>query len=53
MPDPLAVCRAQRGLPFGFLLLWYSIYFQLSPYLYFISLSYLDLYVLGDDALKS
>ena len=28
-------------------------YLQLSPYLYFISLLYLELYVLGDDALIS
>ena len=28
-------------------------YFQLSPYLCFISLLYLDLYVLGDDVLIS
>ena len=28
-------------------------YSLLSPYLYFISLLYLDLYVLGDDALIS
>ena len=28
-------------------------YLLLSPYLCFISLSYLDLYVLGDDALIS
>ena len=28
-------------------------YLLLSPYLYFISLLYLDLYVLGDDALIS
>ena len=25
MPDALAVCRAHRGLPVGFLLLWYSV----------------------------
>ena len=24
-PDALAVCRAHRGLPVGFLLLWYSV----------------------------
>ena len=28
-------------------------YLQLSRYLFFISLLYLDLYVLGDDAMKS
>ena len=26
-PDALAVCRAHRGLPVGFLLLWYSVLF--------------------------
>ena len=41
------------GLPVGFLLLRYSVYLLLSPYLYFMSLLYLDLYVLGDDALIS
>ena len=35
------------------LLLWYSVYLLLSPYFCFISLLYLDLYVLGDDALIS
>ena len=53
-PGALAVCRAHRGLPVGFLLLWYSVLFTvLSPYLCFISLLYLNLYVLGDDALIS
>ena len=52
-PDALAVCRAHRGLPVGFLLLRYSVFLLLSPYLCFISLLYLDLYVLGDDALIS
>ena len=51
-PDALAVCWAHRGLPVGFLLLQYSV-LLLSPYLCFISLLYLDLYVLGDDALIS
>ena len=37
----------------GFLLLHYSVLFTVSPYLCFISLLYLDLYVLGDDALIS
>ena len=50
-PDALAVCRAHRvylldsyrsGIQFNLLL---------SPYPCFISLLYLDLYVLGDDAL--
>ena len=52
-PDALAVCQAHRGLPVGFLLLRYSVYLLLSPYLCFISLLYLELYVLGDDALIS
>ena len=49
----LAVYRAHRGLPVGFLLLRYSIYLLLSPYLRFISFLYLDLCVLGYDALIS
>ena len=52
-PDALAVYRAHRGLPVGFLLLWYSVFLLLSPYLGFISLLYLGLYGLGDDALIS
>ena len=40
-----------RGLPDGFLLLRY--YLLLCPYLCFISFLYLELYVLGDDALIS
>ena len=45
----LAVCRAHRGLPVGFLFF----HLLLSPYLFFISLLYLALYVLGDDTLIS
>ena len=53
-PDALAVCQAHRGLPVGFLLLWYSVLLPVeSLSLLFISLLYLDLYVLGDDALIS
>ena len=48
-PDVLAVCQAHRGLPVGFLLLGIQVYLLLSP----ISFLYLDLYVLGDDALIS
>ena len=48
-PGALAVCRAHRGLPVGFLLLRYSVLF--AAYLCFVSFLYLDLYVLGDDAL--
>ena len=36
-----------------FFSLRYSVLLLLSPYLCFISLLYLDLYVLGDDALIS
>ena len=36
---------------FDFFLLQYSVYLLLSPYPCFISLLYIDLYVLGDDAL--
>ena len=49
--DTLAVCRAHRCVPVAFLLLWYSVFLLLNPCLCFISLLYLDLYVLGDDAL--
>ena len=52
-PDALAVCQAHRGLPVGFLLLRYSVLFTVESYLCFISLLYLDLYVLGDGALIS
>ena len=44
---------AQRDIPVGFLLLQYSVFLLLRPCLCFISLLYLDLYVLGDDALIS
>ena len=46
-------CKAHQGLPDGFLLLQYSVLFLLSPYLCFISFLYLNLFVLGDDALIS
>ena len=54
-PDPLAVCRAHLGLPVGFLLLLYLVLFTVESLslLSFISLLYLDLCVLGDDALIS
>ena len=52
--DDLAVCRAQTGV---YLLDFFCSGIQfnllLSPYPCFISLLYLDLYVLGDDALIS
>ena len=44
---------AQRGLPVGFFCSSIQFYLLLGPYLSFISLLYLDLYVLGDDALIS
>ena len=49
----LWLCQAHPGLPVGFLLLPIQFYLLLSPYLCFISFLYLDLYVLGDDALIS
>ena len=49
-PDALAACRAHRGLPVGFFCAGIQFYLLLSPYLCFISLLYLDLYVLGDNA---
>ena len=52
-PDALAVCRAHQGLPVGYFCSGIQFYLLLSPYLCFISLLYLDLYVLGDDALIS
>ena len=53
-PDALAVCRAHRGLPVGFLLLRYTVYFTVeSLSLLYLLVIYLDLYVLGDDALIS
>ena len=47
-PDALAVCWAHRGLPVGFLCSGIQFNLLLSPYPCFISLLYLDLYVLGD-----
>ena len=38
------------GLHIGFLLLRYSVLFTIESCLCFISVLYLDLYVLGDDA---
>ena len=51
--DALAVCGAHRGLPVGFFCSGIQFNLLLSPYLCFLSLLYLDLYVLGDDALLS
>ena len=45
-PDALAVCWAHQG----FFCSGIQFYLLLSPY-FFISLLYLDLYVLGDDTM--
>ena len=49
--DALAVCRAQRGLPVGFLLLRCSVLSTVESLSLLYLLVYLDLYVLGGDAL--
>ena len=50
----LAVCWAHGGLPVGLSFApVVRFYLLLSPYLCFISFLYLDLYVLGDNALIS
>ena len=46
-------CQAHRGLPVGFVFSGIQFYLLLSSYLCFIFFLYLDLYVLGDDALIS
>ena len=53
MSDALAVCRAHCGLPdrLDFFCSGIQFYILLNPYLCFISFLYLDLYVLGDNAL--
>ena len=51
--DALAVCRAHRGLPVGFLLLRYSVLFTVESLSLLYLLLYLDLHVLGDGALIS
>ena len=48
MPDALAVCRAHRGYLLDFSCSSIQFYLLLSPYLRFVFLLYLDLYVLGD-----
>ena len=50
-PDALAVCRAHRVYLLDFFCSGIRFNLLLSPYPCFISLLYLDLYVLGDDAL--
>ena len=48
--DALAVVRPTRVYMFDFFCSGIQFYVLLSPYLYLISFSYLDFYVLGDDA---
>ena len=52
MPDALAV-RSTGVYLLDFFCSGIQFYLLLSPYLCFISFLYLDLYVLGDDALIS
>ena len=52
-PDALVICWAHWGFLLDFFYSSIQLYSLLSPYLCFISLLYLDLYVLGDDALIS
>ena len=51
--DALAVCQAHWRLPVGFLLLRYSVLFTVESLSLLYLLLYIDLYVLGDDALIS
>ena len=52
LTDKNIVCPAHQDLPVGFLFCsGIQFYLLLIPYLCFISFLYLDLYVLGDDAL--
>ena len=53
MPDAWAVCRAHQVYLLDFICSSIHFYQFLRPYLCFISVLYLDLYVLGDDALIS
>ena len=52
-PGALAVVRPIRVYLLDFFCSGIQFYLLLSPYLCFISFLYLDLYVLGDDALIS
>ena len=52
MVDALAVCRDLQVYLLDFLLL-YSVLFTVESLFLLISMLYLDLYVLGDDALIS
>ena len=53
MPDALAVVGPTRVYLLDFFCSSIQFYLLLSPHLCFISLLYLDLYILGDDALIS
>ena len=53
MTDALAVCRAHGIYLLEFFCSGIQFYLLLSPYLCFVTLLYLDLYVLGDDVLIS
>ena len=52
-PDTLAVVRTTGVYLLNFFCSGVQFYLLLSPYLCFISFLYLDLYVLGDNALIS
>ena len=52
-PDTLAVVWPTGVYLFDFFCYGIQFYLLLSPYLCFISFLYIDLYVLGDDALIS
>ena len=52
-PDALAVVRPSGVYLLDFVCSGIQFYLLLSPYICFISLLYLDLYVLGDDTLIS
>ena len=53
LTDALAVVRLTGVYLLDFFSPGIQFYLLLSPYLYFISFLYLDLYVFGDDALIS
>ena len=53
MPDALAVVRPTGVYLLDFFCFGIQFHLLLSPYLCFISFLYLDLYVLGDNALVS
>ena len=52
-PDALAGVKPTRVYLLDFFCSCIQVYLLLSPYLFFISFLYLDLYVLGDDVLIS